>query len=112
MAVGFMTCAQVGGSAIALSIANTVFLNRATVEIMDLIPTESETNIQAMISGANAALLDSLSAALRTDVLKAIVTAITDALILDLTAGCIAVLVAVFLRRTKMSQTHGGVGGM
>ncbi|KAJ5589345.1 hypothetical protein N7537_012023 [Penicillium hordei] len=112
MAVGFMTCAQVGGSAIALSIANTLFLNRATVQIMDLLPTESETTIQAMISGANTALLDSLNAALRTDVLKAIVNAITDALVLNLTAGCIAVLVAVFLRRTKMSQTHGAIGGM
>ncbi|BDD63013.1 hypothetical protein MAP00_007963 [Monascus purpureus] len=80
---------------------------------MDLLPTESETNIQAIISGANAELLDSLSAALRTDVvLKAIANAITNALVLDLTAGCIAVLVAVFLRRTKMSQTHGAVGGM
>ncbi|KAJ5847628.1 hypothetical protein N7455_011585 [Penicillium solitum] len=112
MAVGFMTCAQVGGSAIALSIANTLFLNRATVQIQNLLPTESEITIQAMISGANAALLDSLDAALRTDVLKAIVNAITDALVLNLTAGCIAVLVAVFLRRTKMSQTHGAMGGM
>lgn len=112
MAVGFMTCAQVGGSAIALSIANTLFLNRATIQITNLLPNESEATIQAMISGANAALLDSLDATLRTDVLKAIVNAITDALVLNLTAGCIAVLVAVFLRRTKMSQTHGAMGGM
>lgn len=110
-AVGFITCAQVGGSAIALSVANTLFLNRATLQIMNLLPGQTKTSVQAMISGANAALLDSLSDTLRTDVLKAIVTSVTDALVLDLTAGCIAILVAVFLRRTKMNHTPGAVGG-
>ncbi|KAJ5655541.1 hypothetical protein N7507_007491 [Penicillium longicatenatum] len=112
MAVGFMTCAQVGGSAIALSVANTLFLNRATVQIMDLLPNQSQANVQAMISGANSALLDSLNEKLRTNVLEAIVNSITDALVLDLTAGAIAIVVAVFLRRTKMSHTHGAVGGI
>lgn len=112
MAVGFMTCAQVGGSAIALSVANTLFLNRATVQIMDLLPNQSQASVQAMISGANSALLDSLNETLRTDVLNAIVNSITDALVLDLTAGAIAIVVAIFLRRTKMSHTHGAVGGI
>ncbi|KAA8652894.1 hypothetical protein EYZ11_011210 [Aspergillus tanneri] len=112
MAVGFMACAQVGGSAIALSIANTVFLNRATVQIRDLLPQESLESVQGMISGANSALLNSLDKDLRTDVLSAIVNSITDALVLDLTAGCIAVFLPVFLRRTKMSHTSGAIGGM
>lgn len=108
MAVGFMTCAQVGGSAIALSIANTVFLNRATNQITQLLPDQSLGAVQAMISGSNSALLNSLDGALRTDVLNAIVTSITDALTLDTTAGALALVVAVFLRRGKMHHAHGG----
>ncbi|KAJ5611901.1 hypothetical protein N7528_009006 [Penicillium herquei] len=112
MAVGFMTCAQVGGSAIALSIANTIFLNRATAQIMDFLPNQSKDSVQALISGANNSLLDSLSETLRTDVVGAIVKAITDSLVLDLTAGAIAIVVALFLRRTKMSLAHGSGGGI
>lgn len=108
MAVGFMTCAQVGGSAIALAIANTVFTNRATNQITQLLPGESVAAVQAMISGANSALLDSLDGVLRTKVLTAIVTAITDALTLDLTAGALALVVAVFLRRGRMNHDHNG----
>ncbi|KAL2867463.1 MFS general substrate transporter [Aspergillus lucknowensis] len=112
MAVGFITCAQVGGSAIALSIANTVFLNRATVQITNLLPDVSRDEVQAMISGANSRLLDSLGEAVRTDVLAAIVDSISDAFVLDLTAGCVAVLLALFLRRTKMVHQAGAGGGM
>ncbi|OJJ04859.1 hypothetical protein ASPVEDRAFT_153183 [Aspergillus versicolor CBS 583.65] len=112
MAVGFITCAQVGGSAIALSIANTVFLNRATTQAAALLPGVSADGIQALISGANHALLDSLDEALRSDVLSAIVRAITDAFVLDLTAGCVAVVLAVFLRRTKISFNSAAIGGM
>ncbi|KAI2602124.1 major facilitator superfamily domain-containing protein [Hypoxylon sp. NC1633] len=107
MAVGFMTCAQVGGSAIALSIANTLFLNRATIQLTSLLPNEPVESVQAMISGANNELLNSLSDSLRADVLGAVVTSIKDALVLDLTAGAIAFVVAFFLRRTKMSHAHG-----
>jgi hypothetical protein len=111
MAVGFMTCAQVGGSAIALAVANTVFLNRATIEIMSLLPNQSKVNVQAMISGANNSLLNSLSGILRERVLSSIVNSITDALVLDLTAGCIAVFLSIFLRRTKMNHKPATVGG-
>ncbi|OTA98037.1 hypothetical protein M426DRAFT_28840 [Hypoxylon sp. CI-4A] len=107
MAVGFMTCAQVGGSAIALSIANTVFLNRATVQLTSLLPNEHVVSVQAMISGANNELLNSLSSTLRADVLNAIVDSIKDALVLDLTAGAIAFVVEAFLRRTKMNFANG-----
>jgi hypothetical protein len=107
MAVGFMTCAQVGGSAIALSIANTIFLNRATALVTQLLPGEPVDAVQAMISGSNRALLDGLDGALRTEVLNAVVTSITDALTLDLTAGALALVLAVFLRREKMDQSHG-----
>lgn len=112
MAVGFMTCAQVGGSAIALAIANSVFLNRATNLLTTVLPGESIPNIQALISGSNPALLSSLEAVTRTEVLSGIVKSITDALVVDLAAGALALVLAVFLRRGKMSSTHGAVGGM
>ncbi|KAL2139965.1 hypothetical protein VTI28DRAFT_4442 [Corynascus sepedonium] len=107
MAVGFMTCAQVGGSTIALSIANTIFLNRATTQITQILPDKPGSAVQAMISGANRALLRSLDGAVRTDVRNAIVTSITDALTLDVTAEALTLVVALFLRRGKMNQAHG-----
>ncbi|KAL4789040.1 major facilitator superfamily domain-containing protein [Aspergillus venezuelensis] len=112
MTVGFITCGQVGGSAIALSIANTVFLNRATAQVSALLPDQTGEQIQGLISGGNRELLSSLDTALRMDVLSALVRAITDAFVLDLTAGCVAVILAVFLERRKMSFTSGAMGGI
>ncbi|KAK1143627.1 hypothetical protein N8T08_006237 [Aspergillus melleus] len=103
-AVGFMTCGQIGGSAVALSVANTIFLNRATVQIARLLPGETISAVQGMVSGANGALLESLGGDLRGRVLDAIVRAITDALVLELTSGALAVLLALFLRRTKSNH--------
>ncbi|KAH8424135.1 uncharacterized protein LDX57_001889 [Aspergillus melleus] len=103
-AVGFMTCGQIGGSAVALSVANTIFLNRATVQIARLLPGETISAVQGMVSGANGALLESLGGDLRGRVLDAIVRAITDALVLELTSGALAVLLALFLRRTKINH--------
>lgn len=107
MAVDFMTYAQVGGSTIALAIANTVFTIRATDQITQLIPGESVAAVQVMISGANSAFLNSLDGVLRTHVLNDIVTSITNALTLDLTAGALAVVVAVCLQRGKIAHTLG-----
>lgn len=109
MAVGFMNTGQLGGSTIALAIANAIFLNRATIQIMGLVPGQSVTAVQAMIAGSNNALMASLSDETRLGVLKAIVTSITDALTLALTSGAVALAAAVFLGNGKMQFASGEV---
>ncbi|KAF7945569.1 hypothetical protein EAE96_010336 [Botrytis aclada] len=51
-AVGFITCAQVGGVTIALAIANSVFLNGSQEKLQAILPDLPAAEIQQAIAGA------------------------------------------------------------
>lgn len=52
-ASGFITCAQVVGTTIALAIANSVFLNESQRSIIHLLPNISIQEVEAVISGTS-----------------------------------------------------------
>jgi Na+/melibiose symporter-like transporter len=60
-AVGFIMCAQGGGLAIALSIANAIFLNLADNRISHDFPDLDKTQIQSLSSGSGSTLLNTLN---------------------------------------------------
>ena len=57
VAIGFITTAQLGGAAIALAIANSVFLNEASNAISAILPNVAPAQIHAAISGAGSKFL-------------------------------------------------------
>ena len=81
LAVGFITCAQVSGVTISLSIANSVFLNLAQNSITSVLPNIPKATVQGAISGVGSTFLTSLSPELQTRVLEAIILAIQRAFI-------------------------------
>ena len=73
VAIGFITCAQIGGGTIALAIANAVFLNGSTREIAAVLPTAPVADIQAAVAGAGSTFLKGLDEKTRQEVIFAIV---------------------------------------
>ncbi|MCJ1244005.1 hypothetical protein MMC30_001202 [Trapelia coarctata] len=89
VAIGFLTFAQLLGPAVALCIANTVFLNEATNGIRALDPSLSVQSIQSAISGASSRQIQGISSETQQMALHVIVQAMNKAYILSMTAGAL-----------------------
>jgi hypothetical protein len=106
-AVGFITCAQVSGVTIALAIANSVFLNTAQDSIHKILPNVPTKEIQGAISGAGSDFVQSLSVDLRERVLTAIVSAMSKTYILVITAGALAAVLSLGMKRERLFMAAG-----
>jgi hypothetical protein len=106
-AVGFITCAQVSGVTIALAIANSVFLNKSQTSISAILPDTPIAEIQAAIAGAGSDFVKSLSATVREEVLTAIVNAMSKTYILVITAGSLAAVLSLAMKREKLFMAVG-----
>ena len=102
LAVGFITCAQVTGCTISLAVANAVFLNLAENAITDLLPGVAKEDVQAAITGVGGAFLRTLDPMMQKRVLEAIVVAIQNVFVLGITAGVVAVLLALGMSRAAI----------
>ena len=102
LAVGFITCAQVTGCTISLAVANAVFLNLAENAITDLLPGVAKEDVQAAITGAGGAFLRTLDPMMQKRVLEAIVVAIQNVFVLGITAGVVAVVLALGMSRAAI----------
>lgn len=101
-AVGFIMCARGGGLAIALSIANAIFLNLAENRIRHMLPTLDKTQVQSLISGAGSHLLETLTATQQQEVLAAIVFAISRVFITSIASGCFCLCLSLLMDRRKI----------
>jgi hypothetical protein len=106
-AVGFITCAQVSGVTIALAIANSVFLNKSQTSISAILPDIPKAQIQAAIAGAGSDFVKSLSATVREEVLTAIVSAMSKTYILVITAGSLAAVLSLAMKRERLFMAVG-----
>ncbi|KAH7418691.1 major facilitator superfamily domain-containing protein [Cadophora sp. MPI-SDFR-AT-0126] len=109
-AVGFITCAQVSGITIALAIANSVFLNKSQTSIAELLPSTPLAEVQQAIAGAGSAFVASLSDVVKVEVLKAIVTAMSKTYILVITAGVLATVLSLGMKRERLFIAAGHAG--
>ncbi|KAI9682290.1 MAG: hypothetical protein M1817_000344 [Caeruleum heppii] len=108
LAVGFITCAQIGGATISLAIANSVFLNQSATKITQILPDLPASTVREAIAGAGSAFFRSLAPDIRAEVLKAIVEAISQVYILVITEASLAIILSVFMKREKLFMEMGG----
>lgn len=106
-AVGFITCAQITGITISIAIANSVFLNGAEEGIAKLLPDVPRDQIQGAIAGVGSKFVQSLPAAVRQQVLDAIIEAMSKAYVLCITAGALAIVLSLFLKRERLFVAPG-----
>ncbi|KAM0313821.1 hypothetical protein ACHAO8_005212 [Botrytis cinerea] len=109
-AVGFITCAQVGGVTIALAIANSVFLNGSQEKIQAILPDLPAAEIQQAIAGAGSEFVKNLTEIQQKEVIQAIVESMSKTYAMVITAGALAVVLSLLMKREKlfMSAAMGG----
>ncbi|TGO39153.1 hypothetical protein BHYA_0059g00170 [Botrytis hyacinthi] len=109
-AVGFITCAQVGGVTIALAIANSVFLNGSQEKIQAILPDLPAAEIQQAIAGAGSEFVKNLTEIQQKEVIQAIVESMSKTYAMVITAGALTVVLSLLMKREKlfMSAAMGG----
>lgn len=88
------------GIVLTLSISNASFLNHATNKISFLLPTASLPAVQQAVLGSTARFL-AHSMPQRGD-LCLIVAVIDDTYIMVIVAGCVAVILSLFMKRERL----------
>ena len=99
--MAFINLAQVGGLVLALTLANTIFLNIAQRQIADALLGADPATVKSAVSGAGSAFLQTLSKDAQERVLHAIVVAISKAYILCITSGALGVVLALGMKWEK-----------
>ena len=102
-AVGFIMCARVGGIALALAMANTIFLNLAENALQGIVPTASKADVQSAISGISSTLVENADAETRVKIVQAVVNALRKGFLLGIAAGALSVFLATHMSRKKIS---------
>ena len=110
LAVGFITCAQITGSTIALAIANALFLNGSQEKIQDILPGVPTKVIQQAISGAGSSFFKTLSGDVQARVLDAIVDSMSQSYILVIVAGAVVLLCSLAMKRERLFMEVGHAG--
>ena len=92
-----------GKVALALAMANTVVLNLSRNEIHRIIPAARKTEVQAVISGVGAMLLDNATPEVRAHVFVVIVNALLKGLSLGIAVGALSVALSFFMEKEKIA---------
>ncbi|KAL8886629.1 MAG: hypothetical protein Q9192_006450 [Flavoplaca navasiana] len=97
-------CIDAISGAIAVGIANCVFINQATANIQRILPDTPRVVVQEAITGVGASLTDRLEPAVREAILRAILNAIRDAWIQMIATAALSLLLSFCLCNKKLSD--------
>ncbi|KAL9091340.1 MAG: hypothetical protein Q9165_004974 [Trypethelium subeluteriae] len=100
--LALMSLAQQIGLAIGFSVANAIFINRASNLIAKILPHTSRAEVQAMISGIGSYVFADLSSSTKQDVLNAVSLAIGDVYLQVLAGAAFSFVLALFLKREQL----------
>ncbi|EED20035.1 efflux pump antibiotic resistance protein, putative [Talaromyces stipitatus ATCC 10500] len=115
VAVGLISFAQLAAPSVALSIANTVFVNKATLNLSVYLPDYSGDQITRIISGVGSQYLELMSPSQREGVNSIITHAIGKSYILVITCGGTSLILSTFLiglsivNRRKSKTARNGI---
>lgn len=110
IAIGYCACFQFAGPAVSLSVANSVFLNKATKSLALLFPALSHEAILGALFGINSQLLYESGDVTNPAVRNAIATAMKNVYAVPLSSGALILILSLFMKREKlfgMSQIIG-----
>lgn len=103
-AVGLITGAQLAAPAITLSIANSVFLNKAVAQLKPILPSNAPT--LEVVSGVGSSYLAGLDQAKQDEVLHIILKSMSNAYILVITSGALTLLMSTLLLLLSYRSTR------
>jgi MFS family permease len=100
-ATGFITVGQLSAGTISMSISNSLFLNKATRDLMAVLPGSTAAQVQAGIAGVGD-FLKNIPASQKDAVNGALVNSINQAWILSMTAASLVLVLSLFLTKKKL----------
>lgn len=107
-AVGLITCAQLAAPAITLSIANSIFLNRAVAQLAPILPQNAPT--LQVVSGVGNVYLSSLDRTKQADALHVILKSMSNVYILIIASGALTLVISTCLALHSHKATRSKAG--
>jgi hypothetical protein len=111
-ALSFQNVAQIGSAAISLVISGQVFQSSAYENLSTLLSGQgfSDTEIHAAIAGTQSAVFENIMPELRQLAIDAITSGMSKVYILSITAGAVALVSSLFMKREKLFAPMTGGG--
>ncbi|KAL9055252.1 MAG: hypothetical protein Q9162_003662 [Coniocarpon cinnabarinum] len=97
-------CVDMICGAVSLAVANAIFLNRATNEIMKVLPGIDRAVVQSAIAGSGASLTAQLPRELQQAVLNAVLDGIKDVWIQLIATAVVSLILAFFMRHGWLAK--------
>ncbi|KAL8786818.1 MAG: hypothetical protein Q9213_002555 [Squamulea squamosa] len=102
LVTAFISCGQMTGVALSISIGSSVLLNQATERLASILPDVPRSAVQGSISGATASSLSSISPAQRDGVLVVVASTLGSVFYMVVAGGALALLLAIFMKRERI----------
>ena len=106
LVTAFISCGQMAGVALSISIGSSILLNQATSNIAAILPGVSRSTLQASIAGAGASFLNSVPKDQRTEVLASVASTLGHIFYMVVVGGALAILLSVFMKRERLFATQ------
>lgn len=100
-AIAFMMLAQFAGIVLGLSVAGAVFINEALTALRVVLPDIPDSQLRQLIGGTSSGILNDVSHGLADEAIDAIVYSLRKVFIPAYTAAAVALLVSLFIKRSK-----------
>ena len=102
LTVAFLGCGQITGITLALTISHSIFLNQATDRIANILPGVMRSAVMQAITGVDSSFFHTLAPEDGARVLDAIVQSINRVYPMVVSAGTVAVVLALFMKRERL----------
>ncbi|KUI69004.1 Putative HC-toxin efflux carrier TOXA [Cytospora mali] len=103
LAIGYCTFFQFLGPAVALSIANAVFLNDALRDLLELLPALGKDAVLGALFGLDPALLAGNSQVSRATIANVITTSMHTVYAIPLSSGALVLVLSIFMNRERLN---------
>ncbi|KAL6828100.1 major facilitator superfamily domain-containing protein [Trichoderma camerunense] len=101
-AISFMMLAQLGGIALGLSIAGSIFINKSLAGLSSVLPDIPRSQLQFAIAGTSGDFIRSLPDTLRDQAIASIVVALRSVFVPVFVGGAVCLVVSVFFTQRKL----------
>ncbi|KAL8846845.1 MAG: hypothetical protein Q9221_008103 [Calogaya cf. arnoldii] len=102
LVTAFISCGQMTGVALSISIGSSILLNQATDKMAMILPDVPRSAVQASIAGAGSSSLSSISSEQLDGILTAVAETLGDVFYMVIAGGALALLLAVFMKRERI----------
>ncbi|KFY81031.1 hypothetical protein V499_00190 [Pseudogymnoascus sp. VKM F-103] len=105
----FMTFAQITAMTIAISSADSIFLNMSVLSLHELLPDVPIEQLKGIVAGvADSTVFDSLPDTVNRQALAIVIGSLSKTFALPLAAGALTLVLSVFMKHEKLFVQHGG----